>query len=237
MLSYRQYKKMLRYNSPYVSCNKSKELYQMYCETEAKCQPKCEAPSNYTTLGLVDAGAHLQALYCNSFANINLNDCSAVSATKPACNKEEEVTSMNYASAVTVAQTATPIENKRLDYLLRRVEEAYEAQKDSLTKLFHLYPDDTPTTFAEALARFTAGQYILDEAEVAYGKKYGYGWTHGLEWRDPAKPADQAGYEAAKAELKKERTATKDIIMVGTAEEGLASVQALEEWKPTGKAN
>lgn len=126
----------------------------------------------------------------------------------------------------TMATTETDLKSSQIRHLSTRLYEAKQEKKAAL-KLQFLIDDDTPPrTFEELMARITAKQYVIDEKDA---KKTS--WNGGLAfvtWRDPAKPADQAGYDAAKAILNTKYQAASDIITVSDPAIGLKALQEFQ---------
>lgn len=130
--------------------------------------------------------------------------------------------------------TNSPIPNQQKAYLAERASKTYREQQTTLRKTFFMDDDAAPSTSKDLVDRILAGQYTIDKK---YEDSYTPLGTGYIEWRDPAKPADKAGYEAATVELKKQYTTVADAIMIKDADAGLAAIQALEAWTSTGKAN
>lgn len=128
------------------------------------------------------------------------------------------------------------------DYLLSRLAKSEYPKEIELRKLFNIGVDNTPKTYAQLIEMIKENKYTLDEKETSRVDEYmadggynPYGPTRGIVWDGP-KP-DKAGYKAGLEDMAKEFDATKDTIMVFSAEDGLKAVQAFEAWTPTGTAN
>lgn len=173
-----------------------------------------------------------------------ITDCFAP-CTKAACpeltkfhfgvpvKKQEEENLMNYASATVQAGTTETQDQRK--YLAGRLEDVYRAKRSPLEAQFGLIDDDAPQSAEDFKARISEGRFTLRDAKDM--GRYFYNWTEALRWRDPAKKADDAGFEAARKELKAEKQKALDIIKIDEPKAGLDAIKALEAWKPTGAAN
>lgn len=169
-----------------------------------------------------------------------------------ACIKQEGTTPMRYTdnSAIATASVATQPTDASVtrDYLLTRLAKADYPKYREFRKLFNLYVDNTPKTYKEMIDIIKSGTYTLDEkitkrvdaAQADFDEVEGdedlnfvspWGPLYGIVW--PGPKSDQKGYDAAVKENGTRYTAAKDAIMVGTAAEGLAAIQAFEAWTPT----
>ncbi len=147
-------------------------------------------------------------------------------------NQEEGINPMNYASA-SISTPATETQDQR-KYLAQRLESVYCDKRDPLESEFGLVDDDAPQSLTELKARIADGKFTFREEKDI--RPYFY-WTEMLRWRDPAKKADQEGFDAAKKALKAERQKALDIIKIDEPKAGLEAIKALEAWTPTGVAN
>lgn len=163
------------------------------------------------------------------------NQCYAV-------NKQEGNNPMNYATATVNAGTTETQDQRK--YLTQRLENIYYKLEAPLYSQFGLTDDDAPTSPKELAQRIKDGKFVIkglkdkSESDEFDDDEYFHGyWTSLLRWRDPAKKADAAGYEAAIKELKDLRQKTLDIIKIDEPKAGLDAIKALEAWTPTGAAN
>jgi len=154
------------------------------------------------------------------------------------CKQEEGNNPMNYATAtVTAATTETQDQRK---YLEKRLQCVFYEKEAPLYADFGLGDDDPPRTPKELEDRIKAGKFIVkgkktDGLDADDDFYYG-NWSNLIRWRDPAKKADQDGYEAARTALSNARQEALDIIKIKDVEAGLEAVKALEDWKPTTAA-
>lgn len=148
---------------------------------------------------------------------------------------------MNYATATVHAATTETQDQRK--YLQRRLEDIYYQKERPLYVTFGLTDDEAPTTPKELKARIADGKFVIiglpkdDEDEDDFDDCYYGGWSRLIRWRDPAKKADQDGYDAARKALKAEYQKAMDTIKIDDVKAGLEAVKALEAWKPTGAAN
>lgn len=150
--------------------------------------------------------------------------------------KQEEENLMNYASA-SISAPATETQDQR-KYLSKRLDEVYRTKRDPLEGIFGLTDDATPQGPKEVSERIAAGKFVIRGLEGEAGRDYSY-WAGGdlIQWRDPAKKADQDGFTAAKKDLKAKYQTTLDTIKIDEPKAGLDAIKALEAWEPTGKSS
>jgi hypothetical protein len=161
------------------------------------------------------------------------------------CTKQEGKTPMryndNYASAsATVAAQPSDTAVTR-DYLLTRLAKADYPKEQALSKLFNLNAYNIPKTYQQMIDIIKAGTYTIDskiaanlaasEANDDGDDGWYWGAMYGIVW--PGPQPDKKGYAAAIEQKRTQYTAAKDTIMVGSAVEGLAALQAFEAWLPT----
>lgn len=84
---------------------------------------------------------------------------------------------------------------------------------------FHLYDDPSPVDGEDLVKRVMEGKYELKEVE-RYGMK-----SKEIRWRDPAKPIDRAGFDAANDKLQALAKTTRDEIVIFPPEKGLESLR------------
>lgn len=148
---------------------------------------------------------------------------------------------MNYATATVHAATTETQDQRK--YLQRRLEDIYYMKERPLFAAFGLTDDEAPTTPKELKARIADGKFTIiglpkdDEDEDDFDDCFYGSWSRLIRWRDPAKKADQDGYEAARKALKNEYQKAMDTIKIDDVKAGLEAVKALEAWEPTGAAN
>lgn len=145
---------------------------------------------------------------------------------------------MNYASA-SISTPATETQDQR-KYLSRRLDEVYNSKRDGLESKFGLADDAPPTGPKELADRLAAGKFIIrgagDDAKNADKYRYWH-YTDLIQWRDPARKADQEGFDAARKDLKAKKQEALDTIKIDEPKAGLEAIKALEAWTPPGAAN
>lgn len=156
-------------------------------------------------------------------------------------NKKEGNNPMNYATATVHAATTETQDQRK--YLQRRLEDIYIRKERPLYAAFGLTDDVAPSTPKELKARIADGKFTIiglpkdEEDEDDFDDCYYGGWSRLIRWRDPAKKADQDGYDAARKALQDEFQKAMDTIKIDDVKAGLEAVKALEAWEPTGAAN
>ena len=94
---------------------------------------------------------------------------------------------------------------------------------------FHIYDDNSPSTFQSLLDRIASGKYVFDkEAEAKKGSRWGYSLFDFVQWRDPATPADTDGFKAWSEKFSAAETKTLDDVAILDPKDALASVRELE---------
>lgn len=111
-------------------------------------------------------------------------------------------------------------------HLSRRVEQVRFNKRQDFYKTFYIYDNACPDTIEEALERIAKGQYTVAPKNEDYDFSE---WTHRLHWRDPAHPADQAGFDAANSRMNTAFQRAYDDIQVLTPEEGLKALREFED--------
>lgn len=123
-------------------------------------------------------------------------------------------------------------EARQAEYLDRRLSKVGCKKETDLRKSFFLDDLDDPKTVADAKAMIAAGQiaFYNDGNELKDDFKFPYytSFKNYICLRDPAKPADRAGYDAAMERKKLTEIATKDQIVVADAATALTALQAFE---------
>ena len=114
----------------------------------------------------------------------------------------------------------------QLNHLHSRAQEIFWEKDKVLVKTFNVHDDPMPETFEDLYERITQGRFIINEEAKRKGT-YG-GPLRYVQWRDPAKIRDKAGYDAAKEKLDE---AFQDLMDVFPAGDYNASLEALKEFK------
>jgi predicted nucleic acid-binding protein len=189
----------------------------------------------------------LDSLKCKK---VELVDCPTAQPTPVwntpmpgCCSKEEGKTPMryndNYAHAsVTAPQSDTAVTR---DYLNGRLVQAFGLKEREFHTIFNLYVDNTPKTYKEMIDAIKNDKFKIDPkverrlADAEDDKDEDsfrfYGPMSGIIWDGPQ--PDRKGYEAACTEMDKQYRKANDAVMVKSAEDGLAAIEAFEAWLPT----
>jgi hypothetical protein len=147
----------------------------------------------------------------------------------PVCTQEEEKKEKNMND---FDQTEAGVAK----YHLKRTISRYaDAVIDGYRAQYNLDDEKTPDTAADLVARITAGKYVFtseeDSKRHTWGNPIGY-----IQWRDPAKVKDEAGYEKAVKALKKDLGSALNQIIVLTPAQGLDALNAFETAYPVYEA-
>jgi len=137
--------------------------------------------------------------------------------------KDENPMNNAYATATLVTEDSG--DKSKIRFLSGQLYEAYLNAKLALQRKFGLTDDEEPKTLTELVKRIQDGLFVIPEK---YKEKPGYNTTLYLRWRDPAAVEDKAGYDAAKADLKKAYNDADRTIRILTPVEGLKALQDFE---------
>ncbi len=142
----------------------------------------------------------------------------------------------NRATAMNVTATPLPTDQVQRDYLIDRLSQTRDEQYPELRKQFFMDEDPQPRTRKELAERIAAGKFLISSLDKSPDTRI-YSAFDVIEWRDPTKPADEKGFEAALEAREKAYQAAKDAIVINDPTTGLKTLQDFQNWKPTGKAN
>lgn len=151
------------------------------------------------------------------------------------------------ASASVSSKSDTAIQR---DYLMSRldgVDNSFRYGKfySQMRAAFNLDINNRPKTSQELLDAIKGGKFKMDERIQklqAAGEEYDEatdsyigGLFDAFIWDGPL--PDKKGFDLAREAIKTQLQTAKDTIIVKSPDDGLAAIQALEAWTPTGKAN
>lgn len=160
-------------------------------------------------------------------------DCCEVAPVPPSLNELEckkENTTMYYDDDCECGTPTLP-EIRKSNYLKMRLDSVAYDKSHEFNTIFFIDNDDAPVGPDEMLARIAAGKFVIPRDEDADGKpinKFKRYHEREILWRDPAKPADKNGRDAAQEKLDAAKAKTADSIMILPPEQGLAALQAFE---------
>lgn len=128
---------------------------------------------------------------------------------------------------VMVNESSQSTEVLQRKYLKDRARDIYSNKSDEIQTAFNIYADSPPHTAEDLVDRIKNGKFTLPTPERLKEIKY---WSvmEQIDWRDPAKPADQAGADAAQKKLSEAYTVVKDDVMIAPTDKALESVRAFE---------
>lgn len=123
---------------------------------------------------------------------------------------------------------ATPLEIQQKDYLLKRLDQAEKTRKNDLRTQFEIDEPTGPRTVKDAKAALMAGNFTFMGGNTKDDEPFAsfYNLREFISWR--TKPADKAGYEAAKADLVTAKQSVTDEIWSLDYAKGLAALEAFE---------
>jgi hypothetical protein len=123
--------------------------------------------------------------------------------------------------------TTGNLDAQQKNYFGNRAVEIFYAQKEALKNQFGLVDDEAPRNAKELAERIAAGKFVIDTEKK--DSDWDFSIRRAFSWRDPSVKKDEDGYKAARKELDKKLTETKDIIVASTdAKEALEAVKSLE---------
>lgn len=139
----------------------------------------------------------------------------------------------DYDEYETPIQTRTD-ETRKRDYLVQRLDCANEKKNSDLRAMFNMDDDRAPMNFVELQDRLSKGLFIIkDEDKEKEGHWPFLSPLTYVKWRDPSKPADEKGFEAALKDKYIEYVKAEDQIKIADPADGLKALQAFEAWAPT----
>lgn len=147
--------------------------------------------------------------------------------------QEQEKEQTMRIESIAVAPAAKSETQTQFDYFTDRLGTLKWNKITTARADFFLDNDQAPTTVKERKARIAAGKFIIDwnHADEDYEEDeevfYGLGGGH-IVWRDPAKPADRKGYDAAIANIGDEYQRTVDVMRISDGKGMLEALQAYE---------
>jgi len=122
-------------------------------------------------------------------------------------------------------------ESVQRDYILGRLAIENDAHYNNLEKQFGLVNDQYPKTAQSFVDRILTGKYILkdNKDEPVFDP------SNRIIWRDPSIKEDRPGFDAAVKVLDTAYKSAKDTVVLGTLDEGKATLSAFQQWtyKPT----
>jgi hypothetical protein len=128
--------------------------------------------------------------------------------------------------------TSSPLQNQQMQYLFSLASMAHSDANQALRKKFYMDDDARPETAEEFIEIIKAGKYTLADKETSrYYREFTTSYDDEfmfptrMRLRDPAKPADEKGHEAANAKMEAEYQAVKTTIMGGDYAKGVKAVE------------
>jgi hypothetical protein len=163
------------------------------------------------------------------FRTNGMQDCFDIPT--PSYNKcVAKSTQANIDLQVNMPQAQDPA-LKGKDHLLKRAAEAQNTKYNDLRKAFHLDDAAEPATVKDFIQRIRDGKFVIDLTEKEQAERTFWSTERLIEefqWRDPAVPADEEGFEKATAALRQSLNDVSDEIIVKTPEAGLEALRAFQ---------
>jgi hypothetical protein len=186
---------------------------------------KADLPLHYIPLAPLQECMPNQPKLCSIKQNLQKEYPSAF---KPKENKMQNMHLEVEVAAVSQSPAQTEADTQRR-FLVGKLEDAYYASKDALRKTFNLDDMDQPKTPKELAARLAAGLFVIRhlDKQPDYAFNYHDAGEY-IQWRDPSKPADQAGFDAAKALLKAACDDAELTIRIQSPADGLTALKAFK---------
>lgn len=161
-----------------------------------------------------------------SFGSVTVQATAQTPAPNPR-NKKMCYDCEDYGRPTSEAETA----DKQRDYLIDRLYSTASEKKDEARKAFNIENMAAPEDAIELVKRIKDGLYVVDEDAIKSAKKdrwFYAGPFFGLKWRDPAKPADEDGYEKTRDAINAAEQKAQDEIKIFSPEKGLETLRAFE---------
>lgn len=182
-------------------------------------------------------------------------DADCMGCDFPKQEKGNNPMGYNQATATNITSSLSDEAIQR-GYLLEHLKEdnQYTWKEDTkygeLRELFFINVSQVPKSGKELLDAIQHGKFTVDQKRLDAAAKHRqtgeiddefydddyYSLYYGITFTDYPKP-DRKGYDAAVKAYELAVKQTERKIIVGTPAEGLAALEALEAWLPTGKAN
>lgn len=207
---------------------------------------------------------HPEPTYKKGYEPVRLMDMQF--ATKTDCMKQEQGNNpmgYNLATATTISTPTMSDEAIQRQYLLKMLEEdnrhtwKEDTKYAELRKLFNIDAPTYPRTTQGLLDAIKNGKFTVDQEKLSAQQEWTdagrSGWSDydgdldmdndgpydtffGLTFTDLPKE-DRKGYDLAVKDYELAMERTKRKIIISSPADGLAALEALEAWLPTGKAN
>ena len=114
------------------------------------------------------------------------------------------------------------IQTRAKEYLTCRLNSKFYEVDRTLMRKFGLLDEEPPKNAEEIAERIKSGMYVIRDKSD---------WLYGLDrfrWRNPETKEDRPGYESAVKVLEKDFQHAKDLIVVKSADDGLAALNEFQ---------
>lgn len=162
------------------------------------------------------------ALDLNTNSFVTFHQVTATRDISPCCEKEEK----KKESTMTTIFDRDAADKR--EYLTGRLYSIVESKYDDLRKTYAIADDNYPLDAKEFVDRIISGKYELKKGWDSDEARKWHNPTSYLRFRDPAKPADTAGFEAAREKVDLAEQTVRDAIAIKSATEALDALIAFE---------
>jgi hypothetical protein len=209
------------------------ELYRKYKDCEVLWRSLCKVYSNqkyefiktqflrYILIKKKEEPMYLNAI--NVTAYDILSPCPPCPSNyDPCCDEDDDYNEEDF------NEEENDMQDQR-NHLSNRVYQIAHEHVTNLRATFHMNDDEAPTTFDELVARFKDGKVQFDK-NLKTDRKFSYfpDLTRYITWRDPAVPADEAGFTAANEKVETARKTVMDDVAILDPKDALPLVRAFE---------
>lgn len=111
------------------------------------------------------------------------------------------------------------------EYLSYRLNSVSDSLQRKARVHFGMADEDAPETWEQFIARIQSGKFLIKES---YKDKCWAYDSYGIRWRDPAKVADNAGYQATYAKIMADMRDVEDVIAILEPADALKAVKEFE---------
>lgn len=138
----------------------------------------------------------------------------------------------------TIKEAKKQKEDKMSDYdstaharrrLYARLDDLFYAKRRQLKIKYAVIDMDPPASAEEFVERVKNGLFVFDDQQEFCGDASSFDWRYSIRWRDPNKPADNKGFDAALKTLEEEYNNTRDEVAVLDPVEGLKALRKFRD--------
>lgn len=219
--TFQELKYALREVNPKITCQQCKDIYEMVYGTGTLIK----ALEEYV---IADTEVCKTNLVCNRADQKEVENTMSydeISCVPCAPRLKARTVMAPMANAQVISQPT--VEASQRDYAIERIKAIGEKHARALRVQFNMDADRQPETFNELKAAFDSGNYVVDKEKTDSEFAGHYSIFYGVKW---GKPADKAGYEAAKAILQDDAQKFLDVVTLKTIDDALKAIGDFEAW-------